>query len=75
MFEEFSDVRLPKAVQARRVARVMENELTPVQRVVVARVMRGESQTQIALDRGVSAATVCRTYKRGIDRLKRFLRY
>lgn len=59
MFEEFSDVRLPKAVQARRVARVM----------------RGESQKQIALDRGVSAATVCRTYKRGIDRLKRFLRY
>lgn len=75
MFEEFCDLRLPKAVQARRVARVMEHELTPLQRDVVLRVTRGESQVQIARDRGVAPSTVCRTYKRGIDRLKRYLRY
>lgn len=75
MFEEFSDIRLPAEVQKRRVAIVMENELTPVQRDIVSRVIAGERQCDIAADRGISRGSVCRTYKRGIARLQRFLRY
>lgn len=75
MFEQFSDIRLPPEVQKRRVAAVMKNELTPCQREIVARVIRGDSQAQIAAERGVSRSTVSRTYKRGITRLQRFLRY
>lgn len=72
---KYNDIRLPKAVQARRVAAVMARELTPLQRDTVARVMRGERQIDIARARGVHPATVCRTYQRGIERLQRFLRY
>lgn len=75
LFEEYSDIRLPKDVQARRVASVLENELTEAQRDIVIRVMRGEPQVQIAREKGVDPSTVSRTYKRGINRLKRFLRY
>ena len=72
---ECSDVRLPRDVQVRRVNAVMEHELTPLQRDIVVRVMRGEPQAAIAADRGVSPSTISRTYKRGITRLQRFLRY
>ncbi len=72
---EFTDVRLPRDVQVRRVNAVMQHELTPLQRDIVVRVMRGEPQAAIAADRGVSRSTVSRTYKRGIARLQRFLRY
>ncbi len=73
--EIYSDIRLPADVQKRRVAAVLENELTPRQREIVTRVMAGEKQIDIAASFGVSRSTVCRTYKRGIERLQRFLRY
>ena len=73
--EIYSDIRLPAEVQKRRVAAVLENELTARQREIVTRVMAGEKQVDIAASLGVSRATVCRTYKRGIKRLQRFLRY
>lgn len=75
MTKSFSDIRLPAEAQKRRVAAVMENELTPIQREIVTRVIAGERQIDIAASRGVSPASVCRTYKRGIARLQRFLRY
>ena len=75
MEKSFRDIRLPAEVQKRRVAAVMENELTPIQREIVSRVIAGERQADIAESRGVSRSTVCRTYKRGITRLQRFLRY
>lgn len=73
--EIYSDIRLPAEVQKRRVAAVMENELTPRQREIVTRVMAGEKQVDISASLGVSRSSVCRTYKRGIKRLQRFLRY
>lgn len=73
--EIYSDIRLPAEVQKRRVAAVMENELTARQREIVTRVMAGEKQIDIAASLGVSRSTVNRTYKRGIKRLQRFLRY
>lgn len=73
--EMYSDIRLPRSVQKRRVAAVMQNELTERQRTIIERVMAGERQAAIACDLGVSPSTVSRTYKRGISRLQRFLRY
>lgn len=72
---EWADIRLPPEVQKRRVAAVIERELTPVQRDVLLEHLSGKSQTQIAQDRGVDCSTVCRTIHRAVDRLQRYLRY
>lgn len=73
---EFSDVRLPRDVQLRRMRAVMENELTPLQRELLHAIyFEGRTQTEIALERGVNRSTVCRTLRRAEDRLRRFLRY
>lgn len=71
----FSDIRLPPQVQKARIARVMQNELTEKQRYYVARAMQGASLSQIARDDGVCLSTVSRTFHRGMNRLRRFLRY
>lgn len=73
---EYSDVRLPRDVQLRRMRAVMENELTPLQRELLQAVyFDGKSQAEMALLRGVSRSTVCRTLRRAENRLRRFLRY
>lgn len=73
---EYSDPRLPRQVQLRRLQHVIENELTKLQRQVLEEVYYGgKSQKQIAQERGVSRSTVCRTLHRAETRLRRFLRY
>lgn len=73
---EYSDPRLPRQVQLRRLQHVIENELTVLQRQVLEEVYYGgKSQKQIAQERGVSRSTVCRTLHRAETRLRRFLRY
>ena len=73
---EFSDVRLPRDVQLRRMRAVMQNELTPLQRDLLQAIyFDGKSQTAIAEERGVNPSTVCRTLQRAERRLRRFLRY
>ena len=73
---EFSDVRLPRDAQLRRMRAVMENELTPLQRELVQAVyFDGQRQAEIAKRRGVSRSTVNRTLRRAEDRMRRFLRY
>lgn len=73
---EYSDVRLPRQVQLRRVERVIRDELTPSQReVLLAVYYGGKTQAQVAKERGVSRSTVCRTLRRAETRLRRFLRY
>jgi len=73
---EYSDVRLPRQVQLRRVERVIRDELTPSQReVLLAVYYGGKTQAQVAKERGVSRSTVCRTLHRAETRLRRFLRY
>ena len=73
---EYSDIRLPKQVQARRLRRVIEQELTDLQREILEDVyFRGKKQVQIAAERGINRSSVCRTLHRAEARLRRFLRY
>lgn len=73
---DYSDVRLPKEGQKRRMQRVIATELTALQRAVLEEVyFRGRSQADIAAERGVCRSTVCRTLHRAEARLRRFLRY
>ena len=73
---EYSDPRLPRQVQLRRLNHVIRNELTVLQREVLEAVyFGGKTQKQIALERGVSCSTICRTLHRAEARLRRFLRY
>ena len=73
---EYADIRLPRQVQVQRLQRVIELELTPLQReILLAVYYGGKTQKQIALDRGVNRSTVCRTLHRAEARLRRFLRY
>ena len=72
----YSDVRLPRAVQLRRVEHVIREELTELQRqVLLAVYYGGQGQAEVARERGVSRSTVCRTLRRAETRLRRFLRY
>ena len=73
---DYSDVRLPRDAQMRRMRAVMENELTPLQRDLLQAVyFENVSQAEIAARRGVSRSTVSRTLRRAEARLRRFLRY
>ncbi len=73
---EFSDLRLPRQAQLRRLQRVIENELTLLQREVLTAVYYGgKTQAEIAQERGVCRSTVCRTLHRAETRLRRYLRY
>ncbi|MGM9599309.1 MAG: sigma-70 family RNA polymerase sigma factor [Faecousia sp.] len=73
---DYTDIRLPRAVQMRRMERVIRSELTELQRdVLLAVYFGGKTQAQIAQERGVSRSTVCRTLHRAENRLRRFLRY
>lgn len=73
---DYSDLRLPREVQLRRMERVIERELTAAQReVLLAIYYGGKTQAQLAKDRGVSRSTVCRTLHRAEARMRRFLRY
>ena len=71
----WGDIRLPTDVQKRRIAIVIERELTPLQRECLLEHLAGRTQAEIAADRGVNRSTVCRTVHRAINRLQRFLRY
>ena len=58
-----------------RVAMVIENELSDRQRETVLLVCEGKSLTEVAAIQGLDASTVCRTFHRGMRRLRRFLQY
>ena len=73
---DYTDIRLPRAVQMRRMEHVIRSELTELQRdVLLAVYFGGKTQAQVAQERGVSRSTVCRTLHRAEARLRRFLRY
>ncbi len=68
--------RLPKNVQMERVRRVLEEELTALQRqTIFDYYLQRQSITQIAKARGVNKSTVCRTLHRAEGKLRRYLRY
>ena len=67
---------MPKEVQMKRVQRVIEEELTPLQReALIAYYIQEQTMTAIAKDRGVHKSTVCRTLHRAEAKLRRYLKY
>ena len=75
-FEIFSDPRLPRETQLRRIRKVIARELTENQRqILMAYYFAGLTMPQIAMDRGVHKSTVSRTLRRAEERLQRCLRY
>ena len=76
LYEGYLGPRLPREVQLKRVKRVMQEELTPLQReTLIAFYFQEQTLTQIAADRGVNKSTVCRTLKRAENKLRRYLKY
>ena len=76
LYDGYKGIRLPKEVQTKRVQRVIEEELTPLQReALIAYYIQGQSITEIAQDRGVHKSTISRTLHRAEEKLRRLLKY
>ena len=75
-YDGYRGIRLPKQVQIQRVLRVIDEELTPLQReTLLAYYIQQQNIPQIAADRGVHKSTVSRTLKRAEQKLRRYLKY
>ena len=76
LYDGYKGIRLPREIQMKRVHRVIEEELTPLQReALIAYYIQGRTIPQIARERGVQKSTISRTLHRAEDKLRRFLRY
>ena len=76
LYDGYEGPRLPRAVLVQRVNRVIQEELTPLQReTVLAYYIQNRKIPEIARDRGVHKSTVSRTLKRAERKLRRYLRY
>ena len=69
-------LQLPREVQLQRMKRVIESELTPIQReIIIAYYFQQKNICAIARERGVNKSTVCRTLHRAETRIRRCLKY
>ena len=76
LYDGYLGPRLPREVQLKRVQRVIEEELTPLQReALIAYYIQGQTIPEIARDRGVQKSTISRTLHRAEEKLRRFLKY
>ena len=76
LYDGYKGIRLPREVQMKRVQRVIEDELTPLQReALIAYYIQGQTIPEIARDRGVQKSTISRTLHRAEEKLRRFLKY
>ena len=76
LYDGYKGIRLPREVQMKRIQRVIDEELTPIQReVLIAYYISDQTIPQIARDRGVHKSTISRTLHRAEDKLRRFLKY
>ena len=76
LYEGYLGPRLPREVQLKRVQRVIQEELTPLQReALIAYYFQDRTITQIAEERGVNKSTVCRTLHRAEQKLRKYLKY
>ena len=76
LYEGYLGPRLPRQVQLQRVQRVIEEELTDIQRqVLVAYYFQQQTIPQIARARGVYKSTISRTLHRAENKLRRYLKY
>ena len=76
LYDGYEGPRLPREVQIKRVQRVIQEELTPLQRqTLMDYYFHKLTIPQIAANRGVYKSTVARTLHRAEDKLRRFLKY
>lgn len=76
LYDGYLGPRLPRDVQLKRIQRVMEEELTPLQKqTLIAYYFQQQTIPQIARERGVQKSTVSRTLKRTEAKLRKFLKY
>ena len=76
LYDGYKGIRLPREIQMKRVQRVIEEELTPLQReALIAYYIQGQTITEIARDRGVQKSTISSTLHRAEEKLRRFLKY
>ena len=76
LYDGYKGIRLPREIQMKRVHRVIEEELTPLQReVLIAYYIQDQTIPQIARERGVQKSTISRTLHRAEEKLRRFLKY
>lgn len=76
LYEGYEGPRLSRQAQIRRLHRVIEMELTQIQReILTAYYFGGKTMEQIAQERGVCRSSVCRTLHRAENRVRRCLRY
>ena len=76
LYDGYLGPRLPREVQLKRVQRVIQEELTPLQReALIAYYFQEQTMAQIAEARGVNKSTVCRTLHRAEKKLRSFLKY
>ena len=76
LYDGYKGIRLPKEVQMKRVQRVIEEELTPLQReALIAYYIQGQTIPEIARERGEQKSTISRTLHRAEEKLRRFLKY
>ena len=76
LYEGYLGPRLPRDVQLKRVQRVIQEELTDLQRhALIAYYFQERTISEIAAERGVNKSTICRTLHRAEDKLRRYLKY
>ena len=75
-YNGYMGLRLPRDIQLERAKRVMEEELTELQReVLIGYFLHSRTIPAMAAARGVHKSTVCRTLHRAEEKLRRVLRY
>ena len=76
LYDGYKGIRMPRELQMKRIQRVIEEELTALQReALIAYYIQGQTIPEIARDRGVQKSTISRTLHRAEEKLRRFLKY
>lgn len=76
LYEGYQGPRLTPDLLQKRLSRVIEEELTPLQReTLLAYYIQQKNIPTIAAERSVAKSTVSRTLRRAGGKLRRFLRY
>lgn len=74
--ERLFSAQLPPEVQLKRMRRILQEELTDLQREAIVGVyFQNRSLSAIARERGVNRSTVLRTLRRGENKLRKFMKY
>ncbi len=75
-YDGYLGPRLSRDLQLKRLQRVIDQELTELQRrTVEGYYLEKKSMSELAQERGVNRSTVCRTLQRAERRMRRCLRY